>query len=74
MALRRLEPQTAFNAAGWPDRPGVVGLYAVVEAPEGTYVATRFLPGARTLAELRRRRRRWLEEVATALDGTVPAA
>jgi hypothetical protein len=71
VALRRLEPGTPFNAAAWPDRPGVVGLFAVVEAPEGTYVATRFLPGARTLAEQRRPRRRWLDAAATTLAGIV---
>jgi hypothetical protein len=75
VALTLLEPGSAFNAAQWPEAPGVVGLYAVVEAPEGTYVATRFVPGARTLAELRGaragRRRRWLDEVAATLDGVV---
>jgi hypothetical protein len=75
VALRRLEPGTRFDAAAWPERPGVVELFAVVEEPSGTYVATRFVPGARTLAELRSapagRRRRWLDEVASTLDGIV---
>jgi hypothetical protein len=73
VALRRLEPGARFSAAGWPERRGVVDLYAVVTEPAGTYVATRFVPGARTLAELRgapaARRRRWIDEVAATLDG-----
>jgi len=75
VALRRLAPGTPFRPAAWPDHPGVVDLFAVVEDPSGTYVATRFVPGARTLAELSgaraARRRRWLDEVASTLQGTV---
>jgi hypothetical protein len=72
VALRRLAPGTPFDASRWPERAGVVGLYAVVDRPDGTYVATRFVPGARTLAEARasaRSRRRWLDAVAAVLDG-----
>jgi hypothetical protein len=78
VALRRIPPGTAFRAAAWPDHPGVVVLLAVVEDPSGTYVATRFVPGARTLAELRsapaRSRRRWLGQAQEALAGTVHGA
>ncbi len=49
----------------------MVRLYAVTETDEGTYVATQFVPGARTLAESGRtrpgRRRRWVDEAATIL-------
>lgn len=75
VVLRRLPPGTPFDPAAWPERPGVVPLFAVVEEPSGIYVATRLLPGARTLAEVRSapaaRRRRWLDEAAAALDGAV---
>jgi hypothetical protein len=75
VALRRLAPGARFDAAAWPDRRGVVDLYAVVAEPAGTYIATRFVPGARTLAELGHapaaRRRRWLDEAAATLDGAV---
>lgn len=75
VALRRLPPGTRVDAAAWPERPGVVPLFAVAEDPSGVYVATRLLPGARTLAELRSapaaRRRRWLDQAAAAVDGTV---
>jgi hypothetical protein len=75
VALRRLPAGTAVDAAAWPERRGVVALYAVAHAGDGTYVATQFVPGARTLAQCRRsraaRRRRWLDEVAAALEGTV---
>lgn len=47
----------------------------MVEGPDGTYIATRFVPGARTFAELSgaraSRRRRWLDAVAATLEGTV---
>lgn len=53
----------------------MIDLFAVVDDPSGTYVATRFVPGARTFAELggarAGRRRRWLDEVAAILDGLV---
>lgn len=75
VALRRLPPGTTFRPAVWPDRPGVVDLFAVVEDPGGTYVATGFVPGARTLAELAgaraSRRRRWLDQAGDILEGTV---
>jgi hypothetical protein len=75
VALRRLPPGTRVDASAWPERPGVVPLFAVAEDPSGVYVATRLLPGARTLAELRSapgaRRRRWLDQAAEALDGAV---
>lgn len=75
VALRRLAPGTSVNAGAWPDRPGVVPLYAVAVEPSGTYVATRLLPGARTLAESHgasaARRRRWIDQAAAALDGAV---
>ncbi len=75
VALRRLPPGTRVDAAAWPERPGVVPLFAVAEEPSGVYVATRLLPGARTLAELRSapaaRRRRWLDQAAAAVDGAV---
>ncbi len=75
VVLRRLPPGAPFDPAAWPERPGVVPLFAVVEEPSGIYVATRLLPGARTLAEVRSapaaRRRRWLDEAAAALDGAV---
>jgi hypothetical protein len=75
VALRRLPGDASFRATQWPDRPGVVDLFAVVPGADGTYVATRFLPGARTLAECRgtrvARQRRWLAEAAAALDGAV---
>lgn len=74
VALRRLEPGGPFDATQWPERPGVVRLFAVVEGPAGTYIATTFVPGARTFAEVRRvgaaRRGRWLDEVAATLAGT----
>lgn len=75
VALRRLPPGTTVRPAAWPDRAGVVNLYAVVEDASGTYVVTRFVPGARTLAELAGaragRRHRWLDQVAATLEGTV---
>ncbi|MFN8121941.1 MAG: hypothetical protein U0237_05875 [Thermoleophilia bacterium] len=75
VALRRMPPGTPFRAAAWPDRAGVVPLYAVVEDTSGTYAVTAFVPGARTLAELGGarpgRRHRWLDRVAAVLDGTV---
>lgn len=75
VALRRLAPGRRFDAARWPDRPGVVRLYSVVVGDDGTYLATQFVPGARTLAELggprAGRRTRWLDEVAATLDGVV---
>lgn len=75
VALRRIDPGTPFDVTAWPEGPGVVELFAVVEEPGGTYVATRLVPGARTLAELRDvpagRRRRWVDEAAAALDGVV---
>jgi hypothetical protein len=78
VALRRLPAGTACDAERWPDRHGVVALFAVVKTADCTWVATRFVPGARTLTELagasRRRRRRWLAEVATTLDGVVHGA
>lgn len=75
VVLRRLPPGTPFDVRAWPERPGVVPLYAVAEEPSGTYVATRLVPGARTLAELRTarpsRRRRWLDQASDALHGAV---
>lgn len=75
VALRRLEPGVPFNASAWPDRPGVVSLFAVVNGADGTYLATRFVPGARTLAECAgarpARRRRWLQQAAATLGGVV---
>jgi hypothetical protein len=75
VALRRLPPGTRVDAAAWPERPGVVPLFAVAEDPSGVYVATRLLPGARTLTELRSapaaRRRRWLDQAAAAVHGAV---
>jgi len=75
VALRRLPEGTALRTVAWPDRAGVVNLYAVVEDASGTYVVTRFVPGARTLAELggvrSGRRHRWLDQVAATLEGTV---
>lgn len=75
VALRCLPPGTRVDAAAWPERPGVVPLFAIAEEPSGVYVATRLLPGARTLAELRSapaaRRRRWLDQAAAAVDGAV---
>lgn len=75
VALRRLAPGAAFSAAQWPERPGVIGLYAVVEDADGTYIATQFVDGGRTLAERRAAGaraadvRRWIDEAAVALDG-----
>ena len=72
VALRRLDPGTAFHASDWPEHPDVVPLYAVVETDAGTYVATRLVPGARTLAESRgarpAKRRRWLAVARAVLD------
>lgn len=75
VALRRLPEGAPFRPSAWPDRPGVVALYAVVEDGSGTYAVTALVPGARTLAELSgarpRRRHRWLDRVAAVLDGAV---
>ncbi|MEZ5080027.1 MAG: hypothetical protein R2878_05065 [Thermoleophilia bacterium] len=75
VALRRLEPDAPFRPAAWPDRPGVVDLFAVVDDASGTYIATRFVPGARTFAELSgtraARQRGWLDQVSAILADTV---
>lgn len=72
VALRRLDPGTPFHAADWPEHVAVVPLYAVVETDAGLYVATRLVPGARTLAEAggasAGRRRRRLAAARAVLD------
>ncbi len=71
VALRRLPPGTPFDAGAWPHRAGVVALFAVVEHDGATYLATRFVPGARTLAQVRgaaARRRALAEATATLAD------
>ena len=64
---------TPFTAGDWPEHPGVVDLLTVVDRPDGTYVATRFIPGARTLADRRAAGasradiRRWVDAAAATL-------
>ncbi len=67
VVLTRLDPGVAFDVTAWPRRPGVVPLYAVIEWNGDRYVATRLIEGARTLAEVRRIRRRWLDGAAAIL-------
>lgn len=73
VALRRLEPGTPFDASRWPERTGVVRLYAVTETAAGVFLATQWVPGARTLAETHRvragRRRRWVDAAEAILAG-----
>ena len=75
VALHRVPSTTTFRAGAWPEHPSVVPFYAAIEAADGTYVATRLLRDARTLAELRTADRAtptaiagWLRDVRAALD------
>lgn len=72
VALRRLAPGVRFRADRWPKAAGIVDLLAVTQSPEGTYVATRLVDGARTLAEIRNGRKvtRALAEAAATLERT----
>lgn len=71
VCLRRLRDGDRCDASAWPDRRGVVDLYAVFGWDGATHVATRLIPGARTLDEVGggRQRRRALESARRTLSG-----
>lgn len=64
VALRLVQPP--FDSTVWPEDPGVVDLLLATATPEGVYVATRYVPGARTWAE-RPGSRAALDQVAATL-------
>lgn len=65
VALRLVQPP--FDSGAWPEDPGVVDLLTAVVTPDGVYVATRFVPGARTWAE-RPGTQEALDQLAATLD------
>ncbi|WP_354701170.1 hypothetical protein DSM112329_01477 [Paraconexibacter sp. AEG42_29] len=76
VALRRLPPGARFDGLRWPERDGIVELYAVVDDPGGTYVATQYVEGAHTFAERRAAgaRPRELRRVVAAAEATLMGA
>jgi hypothetical protein len=62
-----------FQAAAWPEHRHVLRLFAAGESEHGFHIATRFVPGATTLAQRIAAgddATRWLDDVRDALDST----